>query len=77
VLWEAEKWLMPWLLPAAALVLAAPEMNGQFTLQQYCLRLLANPRSQHCSWCARYAVVFFLVTITIFTLSSFFFFIGS
>lgn len=55
-------------------MLAAPEMNGQFTLQQYCLRLLANPRSQLHFWCAHSTVMFFLVTITIFTLSFFFFF---
>lgn len=74
LLWEAEKWLIPWLLPATALVLAASEMNEHFTLQQYHLRLLAKPRSQLCFWGAHYAVMFFLVTITIFTLSSFFFF---
>lgn len=58
-------------------MLAAPEMNGQFTLQQYCLRLLANPRSQLHFWCAHSTVMFFLVTITIFTLSFFFFLNGS
>lgn len=67
-------------IASMALVWAAPAMNEQFTLQQYCLRLLANPRSQLGFWCACYAGMFFLVTVTIFSLSSsssslFFFFL--
>lgn len=45
-------------IASKALVLAVPEMNGQFTLQQYCLRLLANPRSQLQKWCTHSTLVF-------------------